>query len=759
MDDYIITIQLDINDLNNLKQMTRIATSRDNTFITFPSTLISDMSGNQVVEVINGRGIQVTTFTGDLIRPMLVDFHLDMDLGQLHLTFDETVNASSFDVTQITVQDDRTNLMNRTRQLTSESMDILGLDDTIISVQLGDSDLNFIKATEMFGLSTTDTWIVITEGLVSDMSKNPVVAVPDGRALQAGNFTADVTRPFLGSYHFDFIVEEMTLHFNEPINVSMINYTAITVQDALNASDFYTLTGGTAISYNNSLTIVISFNEEDINFFKMHPSLTTSVDDTHLTITRDAFFDLATVPNPIIPLINGINATQASGFVYYNAPVFTSVIPAAGRSIGGTVLTISGGNFGSLAGEAGARQVDVLVDFELAINTTVIESNTTLSTISPPPRNPAAIGVPLTLTITVDNSALMLNISEAFTYLPPPNITRLFPTAGTRFGGTLLTIYGNNFGPSTASGLGPEVSVSINAASCENVTVINGTMLTCITPQLEPAMYNVTVTIDQVSVTAVDAFRTLERATVTSITPESTYRDTPTPIRITGDGFGPTTLSQNVHPVQVFLVSQFNMSECSEPLVLVEDTLISCQAEPNLGPSNISVIVDGIESNSSSVVFFHYDNAGNFSFQVEEFFVSEVDMFANVTVIRHDYPDFASPANVSILAYDGSAVSGAHFDATNQTRNMAYQENSVVFQIRITAASYLPDQLRKGVEDDVTVNLAITEVLPLHGSAVVERRNATLTIKAVCQVVSNVCIADWNVLLNQVVYYRLDELP
>ena len=301
--------------------------------------------------------------------------------------------------------------------------------------------------------------------------------------------------------------------------------------------------------------------------------------------------------------------------------------------------------------------------------------------------------------------------------------------------------------------------MSIDATACENVTVINGTMLTCITPQLEPAMYSVTVTIDQVSVTAVDAFRTLERATVTSITPESTYRDTPTPVRITGDGFGPTTLSQNVHPVQVFLVSQFNVSECSDPLVLIEDTLISCQAEPNLGPSNISVIVDGVESNSSSVVFFHYDNAGNFSFQVEEFFVSEVDMFANVTVIRHDYPDFASPANVSILAYDGSAVSGAHFDATNQTQNMAYRENSVVFQIRITAASYLPDQLRKGVEDDVAVNLAITEVLPLHGSAVVERRNATLTIKAVCQVVSNVCIADWNVLLNQVVYYRLDELP
>lgn len=241
----------------------------------------------------------------------------------------------------------------------------------------------------------------------------------------------------------------------------------------------------------------------------------------------------------------------------------------------------------------------------------------------------------------------------------------------------MLTIYGNNFGPSTASGLGPEVNVSIGAATCENVTVINGTMLTCITPQLELGMYNVTVTVDEVSDTAVDAFRTLERPSLTSITPESTYRDTPTSVRITGDAFGPTTMSQNAHPVQVFFVSQFNMSECSEPLVLIEDTLISCQAEPNLGPSNITVIVDGVQSEpASSVVFFHYDNAGNFSFQVEEFFVSERDMFANVTVIRHNYPDFASPANVSILAYDGSAISGSHFDATNQTRNMAYQENT-----------------------------------------------------------------------------------
>jgi len=156
------------------------------------------------------------------------------------------------------------------------------------------------------------------------------------------------------------------------------------------------------------------------------------------------------------------------------------------------------------------------------------------------------------------------------------------------------------------------------------VTVINSTVLTCITPELDPVTHNVTVTVDQVPVMTVDTFRTLERATLVSITPESTYRDLPTSVNIAGDGFGPTTSSQNAHPVQVFLVSEFNMTECSNPIVLVEDTLITCIVEPNLGPSTVVVIVDGIESQPSpNVTFFHYDNAGNFSFEVEEFFVSE----------------------------------------------------------------------------------------------------------------------------------------
>ena len=752
-DDYIIDLQLDDVDLNELKRLTRIATSRENTYITITSDLVADMSGNEVVEIINGRGLQVSSFFEDLISPTLNEFHLDMDEGELHLTFSETVNAMSFDVTQLTLQDDRSNLMNRTRQLTSESYDILGTDDTVISVRLSDDDLNSIKATEMFGLGVVDTWAVITDQLVVDMNANSIVSIPDGGALQAANYTPDTTPPMLLTYHFDFIVEEMTLHFSEPVNVSMINYTSITVQDGLDADDFYTLTGGTARASDFSLTIVISFDERDIDYFKMHPSLTTSVNDTYLTFTSDAFYDLATVPNPIIPIING---TQVATFTYYESPVFMSVRPIAGRAAGGTMLTITGGYFGDLEGYDEARQVDVFVDFVPAINTTVVEFNTTISTFTPAIGNPSNIGLPLTLTITIDNSALMLNISEAFTYLDPPVISSIFPSTATQFGGTLLSLTGLNFGPSE---FGPDVVVLIGAAECENVTVINNTLLTCLTPSLDPGLYNLTIAVDEVPFTVIDGYRSIAPATVVSITPGSTFRDEPTYVNITGMNFGPTSLSQTAYPLEVFFASEFEVSNCTDPIVLVENTLLTCLAQPNLGPSSILVVFDGVDSQPSDVVFYHFDNAGNFSFERAEFTISETALFANVTVIRHDYPLYPSPANVSIRAFDGNAISGKHFTAANLTGYMDNGQNRVVFQVEITYGSYLPDRLRKGFDDDVYLNLALTEVDPLHGDADIERESSILTIKAVCQVVTHVCVADWSVESNSVVYYRIDELP
>ena len=117
--------------------------------------------------------------------------------------------------------------------------------------------------------------------------------------------------------------------------------------------------------------------------------------------------------------------------------------PTAGRASGGTVIIVQGENFGPVSGEPGERPVDVLLNNVLAINTTVIISNYTLSAITPE-ADDTIVDTYVQLTVTIDNSALMVNVSNAFRYLPAPVFTRIFPTAGRMIGDTLVTIYGRN---------------------------------------------------------------------------------------------------------------------------------------------------------------------------------------------------------------------------------------------------------------------------------------------------------------------------
>ena len=755
---FIQDLRLDTRDLNEIKKSTNLATSRNNTFIVFTTRLVSDMVGNRVVDISNGQAVQVEVFTADFVRPVLDNFHLDMNEGLLHLTFSETVNASSTDMTQITLQDGPTNATEYSRQLTESSYEVYGTYDTVVSIQLGYSDLNRIKYLPMFGLGVADTWIVATERLLLDMNDNMVLPLPDCAAKMATNYTADTTRPHLLSFHLDFIAEEMTLHFNEPVNVSAISYTSISLQDGPVAQYSRTLTGGVATALNDSLTIVISFNEADIAFLKMHPLLTTSTNDSFISLDSDAFYDQATDPNPVLPLLNEVNATIASTFLYYDFPVFVSVRPTAGRASGGTLITVEGMNFGPLPHHPGARRVDILLDFVLTVNATVVEADTVIEAITPTP-NVLSVGSPVTLTVTVDNSALMLNISEAYLYLEAPVINRVYPTAATELGDTLVRVYGQNFGPSTESEMGPVVLVFIGNETCDNATVLNDTEITCLSPSLSPGTHNLTVVVDEVPVTLSGAYTSLPPPSVASVTPTSTYRYLPTQVNISGDLFGPTSESSDGLPVRVFITSQFGVSECSNVTVLAEDTLLTCTMEPNLGPSNITVVLDDVESLPSNATFFHYDNAGNFSFQVKEFFVSETELIGNVTVIRHDYPMFASPAEVTVWAYNGSASSGAHFEASNQTLPMPYLTNELSFPVNIMAGSYLPSRIRKGQSDDVSINVLITSVEPLRGDAAVSMDTAVLTIKAVCQAVTHVCWGVWDTDLNTVIYYRLEELP
>ena len=183
--------------------------------------------------------------------------------------------------------------------------------------------------------------------------------------------------------------------------------------------------------------------------------------------------------------------------------------------------------------------------------------------------------------------------------------------------------------------------------------------------------------------------------------------------------------------------------------------LITCIVPPGLGYSTVSVTVDGVTSlMNSNATFLHYDDAGSFSFTSDQYFVGELSSTGNLTVIRHNYEKYASPTYVTIQTYDYTATHSAHYLNTTATYLMDYNVFSLEFTVPIIARNYQPDRLRMGVENDVILYVRI-DVAPVFGTSVIDRGESTLTIKAICQILSSFCVADLTSI--GVLYLRTDE--
>jgi hypothetical protein len=115
-----VTVTLTVIDVNALKEIDTLATSDSNTYVSITSALVKDMNDVPIIALDTNNAMQVTTFVADETAPQLMAYSIDMNLGFLWLTFDETVNASSMDVTQLSFWDSATELHERESEPESE---------------------------------------------------------------------------------------------------------------------------------------------------------------------------------------------------------------------------------------------------------------------------------------------------------------------------------------------------------------------------------------------------------------------------------------------------------------------------------------------------------------------------------------------------------------------------------------------------------------------------------------------------------------
>jgi hypothetical protein len=157
--------------------------------------------------------------------------------------------------------------------------------------------------------------------------------------------------------------------------------------------------------------------------------------------------------------------TFSGGAYYYNEPpVLDSISPTSGPAIGGTSVAVNGSGF-----KAGMK---VYFGETLSSDVTPI-SNEKVVAVSP-------AGTGGVVDITVENPDTTIDaLSQAYTYVEAPAISKIFPASGPEEGGTQVTVEGEFFATGQVK---PKVTVGNVELASEVVNVVSSKVIIITTP-------------------------------------------------------------------------------------------------------------------------------------------------------------------------------------------------------------------------------------------------------------------------------------
>ena len=450
LNDTYLVVDISTLDLNDLKRLTSIATSHNNTFLSITSETIDDMEQNAVIQIPGSNALQVTNFTQDYIRPILLQFSLDIDSGILILTFSETVNVSSLNISLLMLQSERT-VADDGHTLTEgqypEYSFTNSTDDPVVTVYIGTSDLNAIKAIYQLATSSNNTFISFPNDTVLDMINLLVEPILEYSALPvaAGGYQEDVTGPLLLSYTLNLTSEELILTFDETVNVGSFNITHIRLQSGENPviSSDHALRDYRTISSDNSTTVTILLSLDDLDDIKLDTDLAVSSETTWLYIDSPAVLDMALDPNSaqnltlaieessyvedtVDPVLVSFSVDMDRGLLYlsFDEPVnissieYTSITLISGRSE--LVVEVNVSTNSTLYNETNINGTlsNATMEIEFNLEEVIIEVPVTNFTLTNGSTN-SANGRLVVINITVDD----LNEIKRNEYLFTSNLT------------------------------------------------------------------------------------------------------------------------------------------------------------------------------------------------------------------------------------------------------------------------------------------------------------------------------------------------
>ena len=333
---FAFNVTLGTTNLNAIKAKYPLCSTSSYTRLAVSVPIVEDYAGNLMTLSFRSiySGIAPVIYTADTTRPELSSFSLDMDEGTITLYFSETVDVSSFDVTQVTLQQLSANT-SESEYYTLRPTSYVGATDVADpTLTFSDWDINAIKLEPRLGVSVATTHLILTKATVTDVSKRRNVLVPiDARdAMQVSTFTADTTSPRLEWYKLDMNERILLMGFSEAVNVSTLLVEYITLQSSTTlGQDGPEVTlaraRGTHAISKNSKRVRIALGDGDFNALKLAEGLADDISSVYVLLetladgTSYAIGDMVAAPNTnrVVGIEDGA-AQQAVNFTSDKSP-------------------------------------------------------------------------------------------------------------------------------------------------------------------------------------------------------------------------------------------------------------------------------------------------------------------------------------------------------------------------------------------------------------------------------------------------------
>jgi len=329
---YVVTVFLGAGDVLAVKQRPPIARSLSTTFLTLVGAL-QDYRGNDVLAVTNGFALRAGQYVADTTAVAVTGFDYNASQPQVTVRFSKAVNVSSFDATQLVLQNAGASA-SAWYAFTAASNVTVSNDLTEVSFVVIGADAVAIQLLTALAVSQGSTFLSYSGQLVKDVIGLPTAGRGTSAGLAAASYGADVVAVRVTGFDLDLTNQSMALYFNRVVNMSFFNLASSCVVQSTAASTAVSVALTTSTGFVQAgLQVFVALSTADFNSIKSASGLAVSSGSSFLSCGAGSFASLAGLSS------ESISSSQALRVQSYVGDTVAPMLVSFGFSMqSGTVL-------------------------------------------------------------------------------------------------------------------------------------------------------------------------------------------------------------------------------------------------------------------------------------------------------------------------------------------------------------------------------------------------------------------------------------